>query len=181
MLSNLIALLKRFLGFPEPATEEQKAEKLVVMRCEGGRDCHCPIVANTTSKALNRCVTYEEASKALYHWNLPWLLESPILSNPLNVCRAIRKLGCKADDKAKITQLLRKELPEGRTICLMHNTDSFVAGVIGQHWVGLEKYNSDGTYSFHWGYKQELETFSEADVIKMLTSGFPNVIIVVSR
>lgn len=179
MLSNLWTLLKRFVGWPEPATEAQKNEKLVTMR--EFRDCHCPVVANTTSEALGRRVTYEEASKALYHWNLPWLLESPLLSNPWNVCRAIRKLGCKADDKAKITQLLRKELPEGRTICLMHDTKGFISGTIGQHWVVLMGYGANNTYVFHWGKSQKLQVYCEADVIKMLTSGTPNCLITVSK
>lgn len=46
MLSNLITLLKRFMGFPEPATEEQKKEKLITQResrdCNN-ENCKCPL------------------------------------------------------------------------------------------------------------------------------------------
>ena len=60
---------------------------IVLMRCEGGRDCAVPVTAMTTG------VSYEEAAKALNHMDLPGPLESPVFSNPWNLYRALIKLG----------------------------------------------------------------------------------------
>lgn len=173
MLKNLLKLIKRILGFPPEPTEEQKTEKLITMRED--RDCHNAAVATAC------CVTYEQASKALFHWNLFGPLESPLISNPLNVCRGIRKLGFKTDDKIRISQLLKAELPPGKVICLMHVTDSNIAGIINQHWVVWFGKDFNGNHLFHWGECQELRAYPENKVIDMLTSGWPNCIILVSN
>lgn len=172
MFKNLLKLIKRILGFPPEPTEEQKTEKLVTMREE--RDCHNAAVATACG------VTYEKASKALFHWNLFGPLESPLMSNPLNVCRGIRKLGFNAYDKIKISQILRGELPPGKVICLMHDSSGMISGILNQHWVvwfGMK----NGKHLFHWGQCQTLRSYSEQETVDMLTSGWPNCVILVSE
>lgn len=170
IFKNIWKLIKRVLGFPPAPTAEQVNEVLITMREE--RDCHVPAVAVACGAALGRRVTYEEASKALWHWNLPLFLESPLLSNPLNLQRGIEKLGCKVRS-VKISELLRGELKPGAVICLMHDPSGDIAGTIGQHWVVW--FGKDATgHLFHWGKSQKLRTYSEADTIDMLTSGWPN-------
>jgi hypothetical protein len=179
VLKNFLGLLKQFLGFPPAPTAEQVNEILITQR--ESRDCHVPVVAITCGNALGRRVSYEEASRALWHWNLPWILESPILSNPLNVCRAIRKLGCKANDKAKISELLRGELAPGKTICLVHNPSGAIMGTLQSHWICYMGQDEGNQYLFHWGLSQKLRVYNEQEVVDMLTSGFPNVIISVEK
>jgi hypothetical protein len=170
MLSNLITLLKRFMGFPPAATEEQKAEKLVTMRQL--RDCHNAAVATACD------VTYEQASKALWHWNLPGLLESPIISNPLNIMRGIKKLGYNAEN-ATLTELLNGKLPAKKTIVLVHNDESAIKGILQQHWVVFMGIDSAEKYLFHWGYSQKLTAKTRQEVVDMVTSGWPNCLLVV--
>lgn len=173
MLKNIINLIKRFLGFSPGPSEEQKTEKLITMRER--RDCHNAAVATACG------VTYEQASKALLHWNLFGPLESPLISNPLNVCRGIRKLGFKADDKIKISRLLKADLPPGKVICLMHDPSNDISGTLNQHWVVWFGKNPEGKHLFHWGQYQELRAYTEEETIDMLTSGSPNCIILVSN
>jgi hypothetical protein len=175
VLKNILLLLKRFLGFPEPPNEEQKNELLITMR--ESRDCHVPAAAVTCGNALGRRVTYEEASRALWHWDLPWFLESPIMSNPLALQRGIRKLGCTPNDKITISELLKGELPPGRIICLMHDPSNALMGTLGQHWVVWMGKDEGGCHLFHWGMSQSLRSYPEEIVIPMLTSGWPNCII----
>ncbi len=180
IFKNIWKLIKRLLGFPPAPKPEQVNEVLITMR--ESRDCHVAAVAtacNEVLKSTGRRITYEAASKALWHWNLPFFLESPLLSNPLNLCRGIEKLGCKANDKIKISELLKGELKPGSIICLMHDPSGQISGIIGQHWVVWMGKDKDG-HLFHWGMKQALKTYSEKDTIDMLTSGWPNCIVEVS-
>ncbi len=176
IFKNIWKLIKRFIGFPPEPTEEQKTERLITMR--EARDCHVPAVAVACGTAIGRRVSYEEASKALWHWNLPWFFESPLLSNPVNLQRGIEKLGCKVRNVI-ISELLRGELKPGAVICLMHDPSGDIAGTIGQHWVVWFGKDAAG-HLFHWGMKQALKTYSEKDTIDMLTSGWPNCIVEVS-
>lgn len=177
IFKNLLKLIKRALGFPPAPTPEQVNEVLITMREE--RDCHVAAVATACGVAMGVRCSYELANKALWHWNLPWILESPLLSNPLNLQRGIKKLGCKVRS-AKISELLRGELKPGAVICLMHDPSGDIAGTIGQHWVvwfGLDEHRQ---HLFHWGKSQKLRTYSEADTVDMLTSGWPNALYEVS-
>ena len=169
MFKSFIRAIKKLLGFPLPPREEQVNEKLITMREE--RDCAVAAVATACA------VSYEAAHKAIWHWNLPFFLESPLLSNPLNVVRAVRKLGFNADDKARISALLKGELPAGKTICLMHDHDS---PFLAQHWVVYM--GRDGErYLFHWGQYQTLRVLPQDELVNMLTAGWPNCIIEVTR
>jgi hypothetical protein len=171
MIKALWLAIKRLLGFPMPPSDEQKTEQLITMREK--RDCAVAAVATACR------VTYEAAHKALCHWDLPFFLESPLLSNPLNMLRALRDLGFDPDEKSKISELLRSELPPGKTICLVHNPDGAIKGTLQQHWVvymGRSIY-PDGEYLFHWGQDQTLKAFRQQEVIDMLTAGWPNCVI----
>jgi len=170
VFKNLWKLIKRLLGFPPAATPEQQIERLITMRED--RDCHNAAGATAAGVALGRRVSYEEAAKAFNHWNLPWFFESPLLSNPLMMQRGMKRLGCKVRN-VKISELLRGELKPGAVICLMHDPSGDIAGTIGQHWVVWFGKDTAG-HLFHWGKKQQLRTYSEADTVDMLTSGWPN-------
>lgn len=172
MIKNIFKLIKRFLGFPPGPAEHQIGEKLITMREE--RDCHNAAVATACG------VTYEHASKALWHWNLPGLLESPIISNPLNVVRAIKSLGFSADDKITWAQLSSGELPPGKVIVLVHEPDSEIKGLLNQHWVvwfGLDK---DGNHLLHWGKSQEFVKKTHGEMFALFRTGWPNCAILVS-
>jgi len=170
IFKNLWKLIKRVLGFPPAPNAEQVNEVLITMRED--RDCHNSAGATAAGVALGRRVSYEEAAKAFNHWNLPWFTESPLLSNPLMMQRGMKRLGCKVRS-VKISELLRGELKPGAVICLMHDPSGDIAGTIGQHWVVWFGKDTAG-HLFHWGKKQQLRTYSEADTVDMLTSGWPN-------
>ena len=176
IFKNLWKLIKRVLGFPPAPTPEQVNEVLITMR--EANDCHNAAGATAAGVALGRRVSYEEASRAFNHWNLPWFTESPLLSNPLMMQRGMKRLGCKVRN-VKISELLRGELKPGAVICLMHDPSGDIAGTIGQHWVVWFGKDTTG-HLFHWGKKQQLRTYSEADTVDMLTSGFPNALYEVS-
>jgi hypothetical protein len=166
VLKSLWRSIKRLLGFPEPANEEQQTEILITQRED--RDCAVAAVATACG------VTYEKAYKALWHWNLPFFLESPIFANPLNVTRAIKALGFQVNEKLKISELLKGELPPGKVICLMHNPAGAIAGTLQQHivvWFGKDE---GDMHLFHWGQKQSLRSYSEQETVNMLTVGWPN-------
>lgn len=132
------------------------------------RDCAVAAVATACG------VSYEKAHKALWHWNLPFFLESPLLSNPLNVQRGIAALGYKVRN-VKVSELLRCEPKVGAVICLMHDPSSAIAGTINQHWVVW--FGKDDTgYLFHWGQSQALRKHNEQDTVNMLITGWPNAI-----
>ena len=160
-------------GWPMPPNDEQIGEKLVTMREK--RDCHVPVIANTCG------VTYEQAHKAAWHFNLPWLFESPIFSNPLNVCRAIRSLGFEADDSITWAQIKSRKLPAGKLIILVHEPSSDIKGTLMQHWVTLEEYRADGYFGLHWGQKQALAYKSESELLALFKSGIPACAILVSK
>jgi len=178
VFKNLWKLIKRVLGFPPAPSAEQETEILITMRQKN--DCHNAAGATAAGAALGRRVSYEEASKAFKHWDLPFWLESPIMSNPLNMVAGLKRLGCQVNDKIKISELLRGELPPGKIICLMHNPAGQIAGTLGQHWVVWFGKDEGGKHLFHWGLKQALRTYGEQEVVGMLTAGWPNCIIQVS-
>jgi hypothetical protein len=164
-LSMLWYRVITLFGWPMPPSEDQKEEYLVTMREK--RDCHVPVIANTCG------VSYEKAHKASWHFNLPWLFESPLISNPWNVCRAIRSLGFDADDSITWSQIKSRKLPVGKLIILVHEPSSDIKGALMQHWVTLEKYRADGSFGLHWGKKQELVYKSESDLLAFFKSGIP--------
>ncbi|NCB40823.1 MAG: hypothetical protein EOM80_18855 [Erysipelotrichia bacterium] len=155
-----------------PPRPEQENEALVTMRED--RDCAVAAVATACK------VSYKKAHKALWHFNLPWILESPLLSNPLNVERGIKSLGFSVR-QAKITELLNGSLPGGKYICLVHNPASAVMGTLESHWVVYMGQEAEQTFLFHWGKSQNLTAVQKKDLIEMLTVGWPNVILCVEK
>lgn len=172
-MKNLWKLIKLMLGFPPAANDEQRAERLITMRED--RDCLVAAIATLLG------ISYEAAYKLLWHFNLPFFLESPILANPLNAVRAIRAAGWQANDKVKISELLKGEMEPGKVLCLVHNPAGFFQGILGQHWVVYMGMNAPGEYLFHWGQKQSLKVLTQAELVDMLTAGWPNCIISVSK
>lgn len=175
--NSLIRLARTIVGWPPGSAPEQVNEVLITMR--ESRDCHNAAGATAAGVALGRRVSYEEAAKAFNHWNLLWFLESPLLSNPLMIQRGMNRLGCKVRS-VKISELLRGELKPGAVICLMHDPSGDIAGTIGQHWVVWFGLDEKHQHLFHWGKSQKLRTYSEADTVDMLTSGWPNALYEVS-
>jgi hypothetical protein len=176
IFKNIWKLIKRVLGFPPAPTPEQLNEVLITMRED--RDCAVAAVATACGTAMGVRCSYELASRALWHWNLPWFFESPLLSNPPMMQRGMNRLGCKVRS-VKISELLRGELKPGAVICLMHDPSGDIAGTIGAHWVVW--FGKDATgHLFHWGKSQKLRTYSEQDTVDMLTSGWPNALYEVS-
>ena len=173
ILKSIWARIKRLFGYPMPPRPEQVDEKLVTMR--EPRDCHCPIIANTCG------VTYEQAHEAAKHADLPWFFESPIISNPWNVCRAIRSLGFNADDTITWGQIKSRKLPVGKLIVLVHEPSSDVKGTMQQHWISVHHYRSDGFFGCHWGKNQNLVYKSESDLLALFKSGIPACAILVSK
>lgn len=161
MLGNLWSLFKRFMGWPEPATEAQKNEELVEMRQLN--DCHNPVIANSTG------VTYEEASRALLHYDLPSMLESPIMSNPWNLYRALIVLGFWKKN-ITLTMLLAGDCEPGKTIVLLHNPEN---PLLAQHWItwhGIE----NGLHLLAWGNSQEFKRVTPELLTDYYRKGFPN-------
>lgn len=158
------------MGFPRPATDDQKQEKLITMR--ESRDCLVAAIATMCG------VTYEQAYKACWHFNLPFLLESPLLSNPLNAVRALRSLG-KSTSQRTLSELLNGACPVGKTLVLIHDPRNAIAGTFLQHWVVFMGVVPGG-YSFHWGQSQELKIKTRSELIDLVTSGTPNCIIWIS-
>lgn len=171
-IKKFLQQLWYLVGAPRPATEDQKNEKLVTMRQR--RDCLVAALATLCS------VTYEQAYKALWHFDLPFFLESPIFSNPLNAEQAAKALGFKPK-KRKVSELINGLLPSGKTLVLVHDTRNAVTGTLMQHWVVLMGRNAKMDYLCHWGVSQELKTVTEAEMIDYITSGWPNCIISVGE
>ena len=160
-MKTLWRMILELLGYPTPPRPEQIGEKLVTMRQV--RDCHVAAVATACG------VSYEQAHKALWHFNLPWFLESPILSNPLNVKRGVSALGF-APIEIGLTPLINSTATPGKVIVLVHDPKS---PLFAQHWVvwmGL----TDGKHAFHWGQCQDLVYKTQQELIDLVTAGSPN-------
>lgn len=161
-MSSFIRLIKRLLGFPTP--DPEFPEEYITMR--ESRDCAVAAVAT----AVN--CSYDEARRALWHWDLPFFLESPILSNPWNVMRALRNLGA---EPRRVDSL--DGCVAGQTILLVHDPRNWFYGFIGQHWVVWFGQMPDGRHMVHWGQKQTFRVVSDADLQAMLNSSWPHYII----
>ena len=171
IFAAIINRIRTLFGYPPPPEPEQIGERLITMRkAAGGRDCAVAAIANACG------VSYEAAWKLLSHKDLPGPLESPLLSNPLWLCRAIENGDREADESITVTQLLSGELPPAKTIVLWHAAGA-VGGLLGQHWVNYMGQNDAGEYLFHWQTSQALRVKTRAEVIAGVTNGSPNCII----
>jgi hypothetical protein len=162
-LRNFWKLLKLLLGFPPEPTEAQKNEEIPTMR--QSRDCAVPAVA------LACGVKYEQAYKALWHWDLPLFLESPLLSNPLNLKRAIKALGKTYRDDLNWVGIDNGQYEPMRLILLVKLDTNLITAILFQHWVVVGKKNADNTFDVYWGDKQEPRKIKREDLYKMYHTG----------
>jgi hypothetical protein len=168
-MKTLWRMFLELIGCPTPPRTEQIGEKLITMRQL--RDCHNPMVATLCG------VTYEQAHKALWHFNLPFFLESPLLSNPLNVKRGIRKLGFEPVEIG-LSPLLDGKATPGKVGVLVHDPDN---PVFAQHWVVWMGKDSNDTHYLHWGQTQDLERKTKQELIDLVTLGTPNCVFEVRK
>ncbi len=168
-MKTLWRMLLELLGFPTPPRPEQIGEKLVTMRQL--RDCHNPMVATLCG------VTYEQAHKALWHFNLPLFFESPLISNPLNVKRGIKALGFEPVEIG-LSPLLNGTATPGKVGVLVHDPKN---PIFAQHWVCWFGRNLDGNHRLHWGQNQEFVIKTDAELIDLVISGWPNCVFEVKK
>jgi len=155
--------LKRLLGYPPEPTEEQKTEKIPTMRQL--RDCAVAAVA------LACGVSYEKAYKALWHWDLPFFLESPLLSNPLNLKRAIKNLGKTFKDDINWVYVDNKMYQPMRLILLVKSDTNLFSAIWFQHWVVIGNKNEDNTFDVYWGDSQEPRKIKREELYSMYSTG----------
>ena len=165
MVKTLIRWLKSLLGYPMPPRPEQVDEALVTMREE--RDCLVAAIATLLG------ITYEAAHRLVWHFNLPGFLESPLLSNPLNAERALKKANANPR-QIGLTNLLNGTARPGKVLVLVHDPDN---PLFAQHWVVWFGRSVDSTHRLAWGNSQEFILKSDAEMIDLVTKGWPNCII----
>ncbi len=168
-MKTLWRLIKRLLGFPMPPNDEQKTEKLITMREK--RDCAVAAVATACG------VSYEAAHRALNHWDLPFFLESPLLSNPLNVKRGIKALGFNPVEIG-LSPLLNGTAMPGKVGVLVHDPKN---PIFAQHWAVWMGKDSNDTHYLHWGLTQDLERKTKQELIDLVTLGTPNCVFEVRK
>ena len=137
---------------------------IITMKCKGGRDCAVAGVGTATNS------TYEQSAKALNHVDLPGPLESPILSNPINLYRAIARLGFW---KRNLTwaDLLAGNFAPMRAIVLIKNS------LIEQHWIVLGTTALRGgqrEYHAYWGDSETPRTLTETQLKEYFLTSWPN-------
>ncbi len=169
-MNTILKLLKRILGFPNTEVRE---EPYVAMR--ESRDCHVAAVATACD------VSYDTARKALWHWDLPFWLESPIFSNPWNVKRAIESLGFEVDESLTVEDLIKNKAPTKRVIVLVHNPESWLSALWMQHWV-VWFGKTEAGHRVHWGKSStSLVLKSDDEMRAFVNTGWPTKIFCVKR
>lgn len=144
----------------------QNPRQVVLMQCEGKRDCAVAAIGTACN------VSYDQAAKALNHVDLPGSLESPILSNPWNLYRALIRLGFWKKN-ITLTMLLADDAKAYDTIVLVK--ESFLK----QHWVvyaGTQINEKTGKmqYRFLWGDSDNVRIKSEEETILLFLTAGPN-------
>lgn len=177
IVKKFITQLWYLLGAPRPPTPDQIGEKFVSMR--EARDCLVAAIATLCG------VTYEQAYKACWHWNLIFFLESPLLANPLNAIRAIKSLGFSVDDSIDFDQLNSGTLPAGKVLVLVHDYKSKLPFQLGatlaQHWIVWGGLDSCGNHICHWGDGQPPHIVCAAEMQSYVKAGWPNCIILATK
>lgn len=153
------------LGYPSAPEPHQIGERFITMR----RDRDCLVAALATALGI----TYEQAHKVIGHRNLPWFLESPLLSNPLIAINAVKKAG-KSPMIIGLTALLNNLALPGAVVVLVHDPDN---PIFSQHWVVWFGRSIDGNHRLAWGNSQEFVLKTDAELIDLVTKGWPNCII----
>jgi hypothetical protein len=163
-MKTLIRWLRGLLGYPMPPEPHQIGERFVTMREK--RDCLVAAIATLLE------VSYEAAHRLVWHFNLPGFLESPLLSNPLNAERALRKANANPR-QIGLTNLLNATARPGKTLVLVHDPDN---PLFAQHWVvwfGIK----NGMHQLAWGNSQTFTEKSSPELVSLVTAGWPNCII----
>ena len=173
-MKNLWQRIKELFGYPTPPQPHQIGEKLITMRQP--RDCHNAMAATLCG------VTYEQAHKALWHFNLPFFLESPILSNPLNVKRGVKALGWEPVEIG-LSPLLNGTATPGKVGVLVHDPKN---PIFAQHWVVWFGTTPNATcdeilHMLHWGQNQDFVYKTQQEMIDLVTLGTPNCVFEVRK
>lgn len=124
-------------------------------------DCHNAVIGTACE------ASYEAASKAIGHIDLPGPLESPIFSNPWNLYRALITLGFW---KMNVTlqMLLNGKCQPGKTVVLVKK--SFTQ----QHWVVWAGLDPFGMHKVLWGDSEKPRLISSIELQKLFTTSKPN-------
>lgn len=167
---KIIERIKLLLGYPPKPQPHQVNEKFTTMRLD--RDCLPVAISNATGK------TYEECYLAVGHKDLPFWLESPLLSNPFNAVRALRKLGFNPDDTITVNSLRSHPEWAGKVMILTHNPKSVIASFWQQHWVVWDG-EVNGLHRIIWGTSQNYKYYSHEALTALFESGWPDCAILV--
>ncbi len=134
---------------------------IVLMKCEGGRDCHNAAIGTACQ------VSYEDANKATGHKDLPGPLESLIFSNPWNLYLSLIKMGFW---KMNVTlqMLLNGQCKPGKTIVLVKKS------LTQQHWVVWAGIDGFGNHLFYWGDSEKPRTVTASELRELFTTSRPN-------
>ena len=165
MVKTILRWLRGLLGYPMPPEPYQIGERFVTMREE--RDCLVAAIATLLG------ITYEAAHKAIRHRNLPSFLESPLLSNPMVAVNSLKRLG-QSPTLIGLTSLLNVTAVSGKVLVLLHNPDN---PIFSQHWVVWFGRSVDGKHQLAWGNSQEFVLKTDAEMIELVTKGWPNCMI----
>ncbi|NCA93322.1 hypothetical protein EOM82_08855 [bacterium] len=135
-------------------------DNIVLMRS----DTDCEIAAVATACG----VSYDEARSAL-NWHELGGLENPLFGNPLNLYRAIVKLGYWKRN-VTLTDLLDGRAEAGRTIVLIHNLQS---PNLSQHWIVWQGIQN-GFHLLSWGSGKEFKRVTSDQLSDYYRKGWPN-------
>ena len=130
--------------------------KAVLMRCK--TDCEVAMLANACG------VTYEQAKKAVGWRELPFSLENPIFANPINIAKALIKLGFWKDELT-LTELLAGKAAPMRTCLLVKKS------ITQQHWINWCGLDEHRNHLVLWGNSEEYETVSPEKMVAYITEG----------
>lgn len=134
---------------------------VILMREE--RDCHNAAIGTACQ------VTYEQASRATGHINLPGPFESPIISNPWNLYRALINLGFWKRNIV-LHDILTCNYEHDKTIVLLHAPND---PYLSQHWIVLSTCDVFGFYKAYFGDKTEPRFIRRDDFSQMFLAGQP--------
>ena len=115
-------------------------------------------------------VSYDDAETALGWRKLVAGLESPIMGNPINLYRALLRLGFWKKN-ITLTDLLEGKAPAMKTVMLAHNPDS---PILQQHWCVYGGRSGYGQHLLLWGDSESPKVVSDRKLEEFFRRGFPN-------
>jgi hypothetical protein len=135
-----------------------------IILMEQERDCLVAALATATQ------ASYDAAESALFHKNLPGMLESPIFGNPINAYKALLKLGYWKKN-VTMTELLSGKAEPMKTVVLLHNPD---APIMTQHWVVYAGKDPYGKHLLLWGNSKVAKAVDDKTLEEFYRRGWPN-------